>query len=385
MNSLMGQLSFFWGKVCDSLFPHLEERLGPLTEKHRKLITLLEMIRVEECTQNSHGMPWRPPKDRAQIARAFVAKMVYNLNTTRALIDRLVSDRRLKAICGWTDDEPFPSESKFSRVFAEFAATQLPARIHAALIEQTHSDRVVGHISRDGTEIEARERPTPKTKPPEDQPKRKPGRPKKGEEPPPKPPTRLEQQPDWSLEQCLEELPTPCDVGTKRNSKGHTETWIGYGLHIDTADGDIPISCVLTSASLHDSQVAIPLAKMTAARVTNLYDLMDSAYDAAAIKDHSTSLGHVPIIDINPRNNKALKEELAAEAKRLRRIGFQMPEDVRYHQRSSAERVNGRLKDEFGGRNVRVRGHAKVFCHLMFGILALTADQLLRFVPSYAG
>lgn len=385
MNRLMGQLSFFWGKVCGSLFPYLEKGLGPLTEKHKKLITLLEMARVEEFIHNSKGMPWRPPKDRAQIARAFVAKMVYNLDTTRALMDRLQSDPRLKEICGWTDGAPLPSESKFSRVYAEFAAAQLPARVHEALVLQTHRERLVGHIARDGTEIEARQRPAPKARPPKDQPKRKRGRPKKGEEPPPTPPTRLEQQPHWSLEQCLAELPKHCDVGTKRNSKGHTETWIGYALHIDTADGDIPISCVLTSASLHDSQVAIPLAKMTAARVTNLYDLMDSAYDAAAIKHHSTSLGHVPIIDINPRSNKALQEELAAEAKRLRVIGFKMPEDVRYNQRSSSERVNGRLKDEFGGRNVRVRGHAKVFCHLMFGILALTVDQLLRFVPSYAG
>ena len=385
MNNLMKPLSFFWGKVCGSLFPHLEEKLGALTDKHKKLITTLEMTRVEEFLQNYQRMPWRPPKDRAQIARAFVAKMIYNLDTTRALMDRLDSDPQLKKICGWIDGGPLPSESKFSRVFAEFATTGLPARIHEAVIEQTHRDRLVGHIARDGTEIEARERPAPKANPPNDQPQRKRGRPKKGEAPPPKEPPRLGQQPDWSLEQCLEELPKQCDVGTKRNSKGHVETWIGYGLHIDTADGDIPISCVLTSASLHDSQVAIPLGKMTAARVTNLYDLMDSAYDAAAIKDHSMSLGHVPIIDINPRNNKALKEERAAEAKRLRRIGFKMPEDVRYNQRSSSERVNGRLKDEFGGRNVRVRGHAKVFCHLMFGILALTIDQLLRFVPSYAG
>ena len=42
--------------------------------------------------------------------------------------------------------------------------------------------------------------------------------------------------------------------------------------------------------------------------------------------------------------------------------------------------VNTRLKDEFGGRNVRVRGHAKVLCHLMFGILALTVDQLMRLI-----
>ncbi len=44
------------------------------------------------------------------------------------------------------------------------------------------------------------------------------------------------------------------------------------------------------------------------------------------------------------------------------------------------ERVNARLKDEFGGRNVRVRGAAKVMAHLMFGVLALTADQLMKLV-----
>ena len=55
-----------------------------------------------------------------------------------------------------------------------------------------------------------------------------------------------------------------------------------------------------------------------------------------------------------------------------------MPESVRYRIRSGVERSNARLKDEFGARHVRVRGHAKVFCHLMFGVLALTVDQLMR-------
>ncbi|MFT5665800.1 MAG: hypothetical protein ACI9JR_003209, partial [Gammaproteobacteria bacterium] len=40
-------------------------------------------------------------------------------------------------------------------------------------------------------------------------------------------------------------------------------SWIGYKLQIDACDGGIPISCLLTSASLHDSQVAIPLAEIT--------------------------------------------------------------------------------------------------------------------------
>ena len=90
----------------------------------------------------------------------------------------------------------------------------------------------------------------------------------------------------------LADLPTACDVGSKKNSKGYKETWIGYKLHLDVACGQIPVSCVLTSASVHDSQVAIPLMTMTGARVSYLYDLMDAAYDAAAIHDHSKALGH---------------------------------------------------------------------------------------------
>ncbi len=50
----------------------------------------------------------------------------------------------------------------------------------------------------------------------------------------------------------------------------------------------------------------------------------------------------------------------------------------RDRERSNVERVLGRLKDEFGARNLRVRGHQKVTCHLMFGMLALTLGQLMR-------
>jgi len=46
------------------------------------------------------------------------------------------------------------------------------------------------------------------------------------------------------------------------------------------------------------------------------------------------------------------------------------------------ERVNARLKDEFGARFLRVRGALKVKCHLMFGILALAVDQIIRVVDS---
>jgi len=60
-----------------------------------------------------------------------------------------------------------------------------------------------------------------------------------------------------SLEAMLAELPHTCDVGGKCNSQGFMSSWIGYKLHLDVADL-IPISAVLTSARVHDSQVAIP-------------------------------------------------------------------------------------------------------------------------------
>jgi len=139
------------------------------------------------------------------------------------------------------------------------------------------------------------------------------------------------------------------------------------------------IAKVIKVAGSVDSQAAIPLAEITNKRVCNLYDLMDAAYDAPGVHSHSRTLGHVPIIDSNPRTTER-KQDLAAENKARATINLKPAEAVRYNERSTVERVNGRLKDEFGGRHLRVRGHAKVMCHLMFGILALTADQFIRMI-----
>ncbi len=375
--SLRDTLSMYWLTIQGNLFPWLEEELGPLTEKQQQLVTVLEMVRLEAFLRHWLGVVGRPLSDRAALARSFVAKAVYQIKTTKMLIDRLGSDKSLRRICGWERKGQIPSESTFSRAFSEFAESELPSRVHKALIIRTHEERLVGHISRDSTAIKVREKPVKTAKP--KKPKGKPGRPKKGEERP-KEERRLERQQSMSLLQMLADLPRQCNVGTKRDSKGYKTTWIGYKLHVDVADGDIPISCILTSASLHDSQAAIPMAIITNERVTSLYDVMDSAYDAPEIKDQSRSFGHVPIIDVNPRRTPGLKQELADEARRQKLVGHKLAEDVRYNERGAVERVNGRIKDDFGGRDIRVRGDKKVMCHLMFGILALTVDQLMKFV-----
>jgi hypothetical protein len=48
---------------------------------------------------------------------------------------------------------------------------------------------------------------------------------------------RLELQLERSLEENLADLPMDCDWGDKQNSKGKTEYWCGYKLHLSLANG----------------------------------------------------------------------------------------------------------------------------------------------------
>jgi hypothetical protein len=361
------RISQFLTVLQTDVFPLLRDEMElELSPALEKVIRVLELVQVERLVPSSRGWVGAPRKDRLALARSLVAKAVLNLPTTEALIDRLKVDVALRRLCGFDHRHRVPGAWRFSRAFAECAAGQLPARVHEVLIGAHLSDQLIGHMARDSTEIEAREKPAKRVKSAgaeaDETPKRR-GRPKKGEERV-KVPTRLERQTQRTLEENLAELPTACDVGSKKNSKGFKETWVGYKLHIDTADGDIPVTALLTSASLHDSQVALPLMQMSSKRVTYLYDLADAAYCSPIVRDEARRLNHVPLIDHNPRRGE--------------KIEFAPHEAQRYKVRSQAERVNSQLKDHYGGRQVRVRGHAKVYAHLMFGVLAIAAEQILR-------
>jgi Transposase DDE domain/Transposase domain (DUF772) len=362
MTNLLQMIGIFGANLPDRLFPALEEDLGPLSRLHEQFVAALALLQLEGTVEVRTGRG-RPGHDRAMIARAFVAKAIFQLPTTRALLDRLSCDRVLRGLCGWESAAAVPDESIFSRAFAGFASSQFPQRVHAAVIQRNCSERLIGHLSRDSSAIEAREKAAPKAAPVVPAPKSRPNR--SGKPKPVEKMTRVERQCSvMTLGQMVAELPQGCDWGRKNNSKGKHVSWLGYKLHLDVIDGQIPISGLLTSASVHDSQVAVPLALMSAERVCNCYDLMDSAYDSWQLHEHSRGLGHVPIIDPQPRGAEPVV--LAPHEKQ------------RYRERTTIERVFSRLKDEFGGRFVRVRGAAKVMAHLMFGILALTADQLLR-------
>ncbi len=378
MNQTLKKLYTVQFQFQSNLFPDIKEELGNLTKLQQKFIEALEISTLDSFIPYIGIRKCRPTKSRMALARSFLAKAIYNMATTEILIERLKSDLSLRRLCGYERLNQLPSQSTFSRAFSEFSEMGLADRVHEYIIKEYFDNQIIGHVSRDSTAINVREKPLKKPKK-EVTPAKKRGRPKKGEVRI-KEQTRLEKQSlNMTIKTMLADLPAACDIGTKKNSKGYKTSWQGYKLHIDCTDTGIPISCVLTSASVHDSQVAIPLAEMSNKRVTNLYDLMDAAYDSPIIKEHSKSLGHIPIIDINPRK-KGQKAELKLELKAKRAAGYKTSEAVRYNQRSSVERVNGRLKDEFGGRMVRVKGHTKVMSHLMFGIVALTVDQLMKFL-----
>ena len=363
-------LAQFWSSIQGSLFPYLAECLPePFTEKQKQLVTTFEVLRIEEHVQSPAAQIFgRPECDRRCLARAFVTKAVYDLPTNELLIEMLQMQPNLRRLCGWEMFRQVPSASTFSRAFAEFAQNQLGDQVHLDLVERFIGDQVVLHNSRDSTEVAARERPARKEEVlKEEAPAAKRGRPKKGEPRPVKEPTRLEKQVGQSAEEAFAALPRVCDWGTKRDTGGHKHTWKGWKAHIDWADGSIPITVVTTSASVHDSQVAIPLARRTAERVVSVYDLMDSAYDAPQIRQVSQELGHVALIEANPRRHGVPEEKL-----------FDPAVTIRYKERTTAERGNSRLKDSFGLRHLRVRGYPKAHLHIMFGVLALFADQWMK-------
>jgi hypothetical protein len=174
------------------------------------------------------------------LAAAFLAKSILNLTTTRQPIDRLKADGQLRSLCGWNRIQALPHESKYSRAIAQLAASELPQQLHTAVI-----------ADRQGA--------------------------------------RLERRRHQKLDRMLADLPRACDIGAKKGSQGQEDYWRGYMLHLDVADGQIPIPSLFTSASVHDSQAAIPLMTMTTWRVQYLYELMDLVYDAGQIHEHGRS------------------------------------------------------------------------------------------------
>lgn len=344
----------------------LDEQLPRMSPKHQQLLATIEFLGIEEHIQDRpYSGVGRRPHSNICVARAFFAKAIMQIQDTKHLWHALRADDNLRRICGWDRACDVPSESTFSRIFAWLSATKKLAILLDKLASMQYQGQVICHVAIDSSAIENREKPVTKVKPEAKPHRKKRGRPRKDEqEAQAQLPTRIHSQISMGWAEAMRELPTYCSIGAKKNSKGQASFWIGRKLHALVSDEGIPICVFTTSAHVHDSQVAIPLIKKASEQVVSLYDLADAAYDAKDIKDFSIQLGHVPIIDQNPRRIQCSE----VEPDRARR----------YQTRSVVERFFSQLKDNYGGRNVRVRGDQKVHTHLMIGVLCIFAHAALH-------
>lgn len=363
-------LSRHWIRYQPSLFKDVEDKYGSPTDKHREIILALDVIGLDRFLHDGPSYSvGRPRQSRLAIARALVAKSALNLSTTKGLIERLKVDAVLRRICGFASVREVPAASTFSEAFAEFARTEILSKIHEYLVKFIHKDTIVGHICRDATEIHGREK-VAKTGQKNPRKKKLPtgykaGRPKKGEVREVKPQNNIQVQMTQKLPEILESLPKAFNCGSKKGSRGNLSQWFGYKLHVDVCDDGIPISCILTSASVNDNQCSVPLEMMTNSRVKSLYTLADKGYDSVDLRRHVESFGKVPLFQ--PRNVSSQNK-----------VEFDPAMSERFKRRTTVERAFSMGKDCLGFRNVMVKGHAKVLAHLMTGILMLTALRVLE-------
>lgn len=369
MESTIVSFGRHWNSIQKSLFPYLEDEVGELDDKQRAFVSICELL-IDDRAFSKYRWSGngRPPCARLALFKAFVLKAFWNQPTTRATISFIRSSPTLRRLCGWESLGDVPEESTFSRAFAGFAKDGIASDVLSACTAKAVGRDGVFHVSHDSTAIDSREQGTKRPK----------------------------EKRSWSLrdrrtfrqrgrdaDTNFAELPTACDWGRKLNSKGRVLQWRGYKLHLAVGDGDIPLAAFLSSASLHDSQVAIPMMQKTSETFAYFYDLADSAYDANDILEESVALGHRPLVEANPRKDKVRRvgpevQPVKRDSVGSRAVNVIPAEDVRYRIRTGVERVFSHLHDAHGGRTVRVRGSAKVFLHLMFGVLVIAAEQILK-------
>ena len=378
--TLPQQLSQFANVLQQQLFPLLTPAVGPISDRAALFIAVCAMVPLRSLLPQGRW-PGRPSKDLLAIARAFLAKKASTAWLTPASSSKPSKPTMVCASCaaGITPassltNPPSPAPSPNSPTPNSLPPPMKPSSARPIPTAWLATSPATVPPSKPASVSLI---PSPKTTPKaKGKKKRKKAVfAKESAACRAKRETRIQKQAKLkTVKEMLEGVPTACDIGGKKGNNGCVFWWRGYKFHLDVADGQIPISALLTAASVHDSQVAIALMEMSSKRVTYLYEIMDSAYDASAIYQASADRNHQPIINPHPRRKS--KTQLPLLVKPQPQLCPANAE--RYKIRTMVERVFGRLKDEFGADKIRVRGNKKVMAHLMFSVLALTVDQLLR-------
>ena len=195
--------------------------MGELDDNQRLFVRIAESVELGRIARK-YG--WcgngRKPSSRLAMFKMFVMKHVWNFPTTK---DALAEVRRcpsMRRLCGWESQSSIPSESTISRTFGDFALDEIASSLFKDFVKKVAKGRIVIHRSIDSTEIDARESAATKDEKTaaaelaairaqvdantEDY-------------------NALALQKERDLDTNLSLLPTLCDWGCKRNSKGKTQ------------------------------------------------------------------------------------------------------------------------------------------------------------------
>jgi hypothetical protein len=95
----MSTLFDVWNTIQKQLFPSFEQALDPLTEKEREFIQIITLL---DLPAHMKAYRWRGfgrrKKSRLALAKAFIAKSVYKLETTDMLIVHLKGCQNIRQL-----------------------------------------------------------------------------------------------------------------------------------------------------------------------------------------------------------------------------------------------------------------------------------------------
>lgn len=341
-----------------------------VSKEHRTFIHILNI--VEEALPPLY-YPYagngRRPYEHKPFMRAFLAVSYFGIASVSLLIKTLQSDPNLRQLCGF---RKVPSNATFSRRLQELSGWDIPNGILTKLVQRAYRNLPIIHVCRDSSAIPAREKPIDKPEGTGKKVPKKRGRPAKGTPKPVPEPSELKKQSGMDAKSILAALNTSCSWGCKQNSQGKSHYWKGYKLHLDVSDIGFPLTAYVTGANVHDSQLAIPLEKLTSKKVKYFYSVMDAAYDARTIISYIRRCRRVPIIDPNRRRDK-------------NRPPLDPAKQERYKIRTTVERAYSHLKDRLIPRLLFVKGHAKISFLIMMGVICLAALKYLQYFSPASG
>lgn len=311
----------------------------------------------------------------SSILGIMLLKLLYQMRTMKATLFLLHENGNLKDMLAITQ---VPSEATVSRLSKEVEEIVNPSNLHERVVQAYAKslDRLaVGHLSIDSTTIEAREKPV-KTGAPKARTSKKRGRKAKGSLEEQQHRERQDQQEQEriaylqeSFETSLGKLEMRCSMTAKQNSKGKKQWFIGYKAHLATDDYGVPMSFAVTGASVHDSQVAVPLMKKTRETADFWYALLDKGYISPVINDYVDMIGRKAIID-----RRAYRGVVADP--------LDPASQKRYAARTTVERTNSELKDGFLPDTIYKRG-ARARYEISLAILLTTMKKVRNVLILY--